>query len=290
MLRPAATGLATAFFRLYLLDALVAEPERPAALLARIADARLPFATGAYGRALQSLLDGGHLTAAAAGRVALTPLGAAERVAERERWAAALPIVQRLLTGADPPHATRIAEAPAAAYPAPVAAAYLDRVLLATLRERVAFAREGGTPIGIVLVTIEVEHPSEASRRAMLHRAIRASLGGTATLFGADVTAFRYSDAGLALLVATSEEARIERLVARARGRVDELLRTMTASVRAFGGARWSVRAGAAAWTVERWTTAKLLRAAQAALSGDGRQHDAAQPPLRTEPRDAAVA
>jgi len=276
MLRPATTGLATAFFRLYLLDALVAAPERPAALLARIADAGLPFATGAYGRALQSLLDGGHLAPASDGRVALTPLGAAERLAERERWAAALPVVQRLLGEAASPRATRIAEAPAAAYPAPVADAYLDRVLLATLRERVASAREGGTPVAIVLVDIEVRHPSEASRRAMVHRAIRASLGGTATLFGADVAAFRYGDAGIALVAPAPDPHRAERLALLGRDRVDELLRTMTASVRAYGGARWIVRAGAASWTAEIGTTTALLRAAQAALAGDGQERDAA--------------
>lgn len=276
MLRPAATGLATAFFRLYLLDALVTMPERPAALLARIADAGLPFATGAYGRALQSLLDGGHLAPAPEGRVALTPLGAAERLADRERWAAALPVVQRLLGESAAPRPTRVAEAPAATYPAPVADAYLDRVLLATLREHVAAAREGGTPVAVVLVTIEVRHSSEASRRSMIHRAIRASLGGTSTLFGADVTAFRYGDAGIALLAPAPDPHRAERLRLLGQERVDELLRTMTASVRAYGGAQWTVRGGGAAWTAELGTTTALLRAAQAALAGNGQERDAA--------------
>lgn len=275
MLRPASTGLATAFFRLYLLDALTGAPDRPAALLARIADAGLPFATGAFGRALQSLLDGGHLTPASEGRVALTPLGAAERLAERERWAAALPVVQRLLEEGTARRATRIAEAPAATYPAPVADAYLDRVLLVTLRERVAAAREGGAPVAIVLVEVAVRHPSEAQRRAMIHRAIRASLGGTATLFGAEVAAFRYGDAGIALL-APATGPLVERLADLAGGRVDELLRTMAASVRAFGGARWTVRTGAAGWTADLGTTTALMRAAQAALSDGDRARDAA--------------
>lgn len=276
MLRPAATGLATAFFRLYLLDALVLAPDRPAALLARIADAGLPFAAGAFGRALQSLLDGGHLTPASEGRVTLTPLGAAERVAERERWAAALPVVQRLLGDAPLPRPARIAEAPAAAYPAPVADAYLDRVLLATLRERVAAARDGGAPVAIVLVQVTVRHPSEAQRRAMVHRAIRASLGGTSTLFGAEVSAFRYGDAGIALLAPATDAVGAAHLAEMARARVDELLRTMTASVRAFGGARWTVRIGAAAWAEGLGTTTALLRAAQAALADDRRERDAA--------------
>lgn len=276
MLRPAATGLATAFFRLYLLDALAATPERPAVLLARIAAAGLPFATGAYGRALQSLLDGGHLTPASEGRVALTPLGAAERLAERERWEAVLPVVQRLLGEASSQRATRIADAPPATYAAPVADAYLDRVLLATLREQVAAARDGGTPVALMLLTITVRHPSEASRRAMIHRAIRASLGATATLFGADVAAFRYGDAGIALLASAPGSERAARLAGQGRERVNELLQTMTASVRAFGGARWTVQAGAAAWTAELGTTTALLRAAQAALADNTQARDAA--------------
>ncbi|HUQ17849.1 MAG TPA: hypothetical protein VM070_08675 [Candidatus Saccharimonadales bacterium] len=275
MLRPASTGLATAFFRLYLLDALACAPDRPAALLARIAGSGLPFAAGAFGRALQSLLDGGHLTPASDGRVALTPLGAAERVAERERWAAALPVVQGLLGERTAPRPTRIGEAPAAAYAAPVADAYLDRVLLATLRERVSAAREGGAAVAVVLVEVAVRHPSEAQRRAMIYRAIRASLGGTATLFGADVAAFRYGDAGIAL-VAPAAALQVDRLAARASERLDELLRTMTATVRAFGGARWTVRVGAAGWTADLGTTIALLRAAQAALAEAGRASDAA--------------
>ena len=74
MVRPAATGLATAFYRLYLLDALAPAPARPARLLATIAAERLPLASGAYGRALQSLLEGGHLVPASEGAVALTPV------------------------------------------------------------------------------------------------------------------------------------------------------------------------------------------------------------------------
>src|SRR5205823_1839856 len=95
VLRPAATGLATAFFRLYLLDTLAAGPARPATVLAAIAAERLPFANGAFGRALQSLLDGGYVVPAAQACVALTALGAAERMAERERWTCVLPTLAR---------------------------------------------------------------------------------------------------------------------------------------------------------------------------------------------------
>ena len=73
MIRPAATGLATAFYRLYLLDSLASAPARPATLLATIASERLPLANGAFGRALQSLLEGGYLVPAPEAAVALTP-------------------------------------------------------------------------------------------------------------------------------------------------------------------------------------------------------------------------
>src|SRR5207244_12816119 len=96
MVRPAATGLATAFFRLYLLDSLAAGPARPAALLAAIAAERLPFAAGAFGRALQSLVEGGYLAPAAAA-VCLTSLGAAERMAWGGRRAGKLPTPGPLL-------------------------------------------------------------------------------------------------------------------------------------------------------------------------------------------------
>ncbi len=184
MVRPAATGLATAFYRFYLLDALAAAPARPAKLLATIAAERLPLASGAYGRALQSLLEGGHLVPASEGAVALTPLGAAERMAERERWRAVIPTVLRLL-GDDEPAPRRamvVAEAPAVEYrTAPVAESYLDRVLVAALRERVAQARDGGRAFALVLGVADVDAPTEATRRAMVHRAIRATLGGSAT-------------------------------------------------------------------------------------------------------------
>src|SRR5438128_10926775 len=101
MVRATATGLATAFFRRYLLEGLAPGPARPAALLAAIAAERLPFASGAFGRALQSLIEGGYLALAAAATVCLTALGAAERNAERERWSAMMPTHDRLLRSTD---------------------------------------------------------------------------------------------------------------------------------------------------------------------------------------------
>lgn len=280
MVRPSATGLATAFYRLFLLEALAAEPSRPAAVLARVAAERLPISSGGFSRALQSLLEGGHLVPAAEGRVALTPLGAAERMAERERWRALVPTVLRLIGDADVAvrAAPAIAEAPGVRYrAAEVAEAYLDRVLVSALRERLAQARDGGRAFTLVLAVADVEARSEATRRAMVHRTIRATLGGSSTVFGGDTSAFRYGDAGVAIVAPlTDNAARGALLVALARARMDELLRSMTATVRAFEGARWEVRSGEATWTPQIVASGALLRMAQDALAGDRAQRTAA--------------
>src|SRR5437660_9030482 len=278
MVRPAATGLATAFFRLYLLDALAVGPARPAALLAAIAAERLPFASGAFGRALQSLLEGGYVTPAQSANVALTALGAAERVAERERWSAVVPTLLRLLGDSSPRAAPVIAEAAAPVYRAvPVAEAYLDRVLVAHVRERIAAARDGGPGCAVALGQLSVDGVAEATRRAMVHRAIRATLGGSATLLGGDVSAYRYGDSGVAIVAPDGRDgARAGRLCMLVRARLDELMRTMTSTVRAFGSARWNVRAGAATWSEELATTTVLLRRAEEALATDGDRQDAA--------------
>src|SRR6267142_2709419 len=110
MVRPSATGLATAFFRLYLLESLAAGPARPATLLAAIAAERLPFAAGAFGRALQSLVEGAYVAPAATATVCLTALGAAERMAERERWSEMLPTLIRLLGTSEPRPFSVVAE------------------------------------------------------------------------------------------------------------------------------------------------------------------------------------
>jgi hypothetical protein len=267
MLRPATTGLATAFFRFYLLDTLSNAPARPASLLARISAERLPFASGAFGRALQSLLEGGHLTPARDGMVALTALGAAERVAERERWSAVMPSVMRLLGDVAPRPAPVVAEPAVPAYRAKIADAYAERVLVAYVRDRVASAREGGRPFCVVLVAIGIEFGNEATRRAMVHRTIRASLGGVTTLFGGDVTAFRYGDEGIALVGSRGTDASLATL---ARARIDEIVRSMTSSVRAFHGASWQIHAGGATWAIDLGTTGALLRAAEDALRADG--------------------
>ena len=159
----------------------------------------------------------------------------------------------------------------------PVAEAYLDRVLVASVRERIAAARDGGPAFAVVLAQVDVDAVGEATRRAMVHRAIRATLGATATLFGGDVSAYRYGECGVAAIAPVGRDTdRGERLAALVRSRLDELMRTMTSTVRAFGNARWHVRAGAAAWTEELATTTVLLRRAEEALSMDGDRRDAA--------------
>jgi len=276
MVRATATGLATAFFRLYLLEGLAPGPARPAALLAAIAAEQLPFARGAFGRALQSLIEGGYIAPAAAATVCLTALGAAERMAERERWSAMLPTLRRLLGDAEARPFPLIAEA-APPRAQPVAEAYLDRVLVASVRERIAAARDGGPSFAVVLAQLDVDAVAEANRRAMVHRAIRATLGATATLFGGDVSAFRYGESGVAVLAPVGRDVtRGERLAALVRARLDELIRTMTSTVRAFGAARWTVRAGAATWSDRTETSTVLLRAAEVALAADGERRDAA--------------
>lgn len=275
MQRLAATGLATAFFRLFILDTLAKDgPARPNLLLLKITAERVPFAPGAFSRALQSLLENGHLQPAPHGAVALTAVGAAERVEELRRWRSAMPSVARIVGESGIREAPRPSEtAPALPHRTEVrvADAYLDQVLVATIRERMASARDGGRPFVVVLGAIDLEHPSVAHQRAMVHRAIRATLGAAATLFGSDVDAYRYGDTGVALLAPVAGEPdRALRLAAVLRARVDELVQTMSTTVRAFGGARWRVRAGGATWSTGVVTTAGLLQIARDALAADG--------------------
>lgn len=236
----------------------------------------MPFATGAFGRALQSLVEGGYLAPAADGAVCLTSLGAAERITERERWSVMLPTLVRLLGEKDARPFPGVAEPPPPRE-RPVAEAYLDRVLVASVRERIAAARDGGPAFAVVLAQLDVDGVGESTRRAMVHRAIRATLGATATLFGGDVSAYRYGDSGVAAVAPEMRDgARAGRLCVLVRARLDELMRTMTSTVRAFGNARWNVRAGAATWTEEIGTTTRLLRMAEDALATDGQRRDAA--------------
>lgn len=275
MQRLTATGLATAFFRLFILDSLAGGPARPNLLLLKITAERLPFAPGAFSRAMQSLLENGHLQPAPHGAIALTALGAAERMEELSRWRAVLPTIERLVGETAARAAPLVSEAPTPHREARVADDYLDRILVSTIRERMASARDGGRPFVVILGAIDLEHPSIAHQRAMVHRAIRATLGAAATLFGSDVDAYRYGETGVALLAPVAGDPdRAPHLAVLLRSRLDELITTMAATVRAFGGARWHVRTGAVAWGLEHVTTAALLRVAQEELATD----DAAVP------------
>src|SRR5207249_4777261 len=97
--------------------------------------------------------------------------GAAERVAERERWRAVIPTVLRLVDEPEPERrpAATVAEAATVEYrTAIVAESYLDRVLVGALRERVAQARDGGRAFTLVLGVADVDASSEATWRATL--------------------------------------------------------------------------------------------------------------------------
>src|SRR5207247_2905533 len=110
-----------------------------------------------------------------------------------------------------------------------------------------AAARDGGPIFAIVLAQVDLDAVGEATRRAMLHRAIRATLGGSATLFGGDTSTYRYGDSGIAVIAPTGRDSgRAERLRTLERARLDALMRTMTATVRAFGGPPLQVRHGPA--------------------------------------------
>jgi hypothetical protein len=225
---------------------------------------------------LQSLVEGGYLAPGAAATVCLTTLGAAERMAERERWSAMLPTLIRILGNAEPRPFPVVAEV-LPPRERPVVEAYLDRVLVASVRERIAAARDGGPSFAVVLAQLDVDGVGESTRRAMVHRAIRATLGATATLFGGDVSAYRYGDSGVAALAPEGRDGqRAERLCVLVRARLVELMQTMTSTVRAFGSARWNVRAGSATWSEEIGTTTLLLQKVEDALAHDGQRRDAA--------------
>jgi hypothetical protein len=202
----------------------------------------------------------------------MTALGAAERMAERERWRHVLPSAARLIGESDiaPRPAPHVAETPVRYRTAEVAEAYLDRVLVSAIRERLAQARDGGRAFALILGVADVDASAEATRRAMLHRTIRATLGGSTTIFGGDTSSFRYGDGGVAVVAPIlGDAARGARLAALLRARMDELLRAMTGTVRAFTGARWNVRVGEASWTPQVATSGALLRMAQDALAAD---------------------
>lgn len=271
------SGLATAFFRFYILCALEVQPARPAALLAALhaREGALPLGGGAFSRAYQQLLDAGLIAPAHAGAVQLTPFGRREREAQRAVWERLSAVVGRLASGdvpnPEPP--------PGGGVPLPVsrgervADAYRERVVVAEVRDAIRRAREGGEPFAIVLALLAVAHPRPVHAKAMLHRALRESLGSARSTFGRQVTALRYGEQGVVLI---SPAADVDATAELLRARLAESLAAMTATVGAFAGARHAVRVGLARWAPPFATTGQLLQAAEDSLRGDEADRTAA--------------
>lgn len=269
-------GLATAFYRLYILHGLE-QPARPAALLAALhaREGALPLPSGGFSRAVQQLLDTGLIAAAPAGALQLTAFGRREREAQRIVWERLVGIVGRLLAGELPAPEPPPSGGVPLAIPSGerVADGYRERVVVAELREAIRRAREGGEPPALVLALIAVAHAQPVRAKAMLHRALRETLGSARSTFGGHVIALRYGTHGVALLgPERSAEAQAELL----RARLSESLAAMTATVHTFAGARHAVRVGVGRWTPAVLTSAQLLRLAEDALVDDGQTRSAA--------------
>lgn len=262
-------ALATAFYRLYLLHVLE-RPTRPAALLAALhaSESPLPVPAGGFSRALQQLLDAGLVVAAPGGSVQLTPMGERERGAQRAAWERLTALVARLLAGELPaPEPPSGGGTPLPApRPEPVAEAYRERVVVAEVRDAMRRAREGGERFALVLAQLSVAHAEPGRARAMLHRALRETLGTARSTFGPAALALRYGSHGVALLVPERDGAAHAELL---RARLAESLAAMSATVRAFTGARHDVRVGVASWSPEIVTSAQLLRLAEERLSAE---------------------
>lgn len=265
------SGLAAAFFRLYILHALERAPARPAAILASLhsREGALPLESSAFSKALHQLLDAGLVVPGELGSVALTPMGRRERDAQRVVWERLLAVVTRLLQGDLPapeppgnggvPHRIPV--------PEPVPDAYRERVVLAELRGALRRAREKDEPLGVALAEVAIAHSQPLHARAMLQRSLRETLGRARSTFAPGASAFRYGPQGVCLIAGHDDiEVQAELL----RVRLLESLGAMTATVRAFAPARYAVRVGTARWSSALATSSELLRAAEAALGRDG--------------------
>lgn len=269
-------GLATAFFRLYILHALDRGPARPAALLSSLhaSEGVLPVETGTFSRALQQLLDAGLVLPGAAGAMELTAMGRREREAQRAVWARLVAVVGRMLADALP-----APEPPTGGGTHVVARAsdrvpdqHRERVALAEIRDAARRARETGEPLGVALADIVVTHPRPMRARQMVQRCLRETLGSARSTFAAGTSASRCGPTGICLVVRGDDvEAQAEIL----RARVLESLGSMSATVRAFADARFAVRAGAARWSSAVATSAELLRLAEGALAADAERRAA---------------
>lgn len=281
------TALAAAFFRLYILHALDS-PARPVSLLTALhaREGALPVPAGGFSRALQQLLDAGLIVAGPAGALQLTPMGERERQAQRTAWERLVAIVGRVLagelpgpeppTGGGAPLTMPRAEAAESCDPAAklgrvalgsgdgvASAAYRERVVVAEVRDAMRRARDDGRPFAVILACVSVAHPRPAAARAMLHRALRETLGTARATFGAGAVPLRYGANGVALIVPERDAAAQAELL---RARLAESLAAMRATVHAYAPARFAVRVGSVVWSPELVTSGEVLRLAEERL------------------------
>ena len=261
------SGLARAFYRLFILYALEAGPQRPTALLGALhaCEGAPPVEGGAFSRAIAQLVDGGLVVPIGAGAFELTPLGRRERDAQRIVWERLIAIVGRLIGGEVPrPEPPEDGGTLLPIARDRVSEEHAQRVVLAEIRALARRAREGGPASGVVLADIAIAHPRPATVTAMLQRALRETLGRARSTFGPDVSAHRYGASAVCLLVSTGDVDAVAELV---RARVLESLGAMRATVKAFAGARYAVRIGAGRFSTAASTSGAVLRLAEAALA-----------------------
>lgn len=262
-------GLATAFYRLWILHALEGAPQRSSAMLAALhaSEGVLPLESGAFTKALQQLLDTGLVMPAEAGAVALTVMGRRERDAQRAMWQRLIAIVVRLLAGELPPPRPPTDGGVRVVPRAPSHAVdERDPVVLADVRDAARRAREGDGPFAVVLADVAVAHPIPHRATAMLQRALRETLGSARSTFGSGIPVHRYGTTGVCLVAPGERAGELAELL---RARLLESLGAMCATVRSFDGARYAVRLGTARWSPAAATSGALLRMAEEALSAE---------------------
>lgn len=248
------------------LDALDS-PARPVSLLTALhaREGALPVPAGGFSRALQQLLDAGLIVAGPAGALQLTPMGERERQAQHTAWERLVAIVGRVLAGDLPgPEPPTGGGAPLTMpRPEPVAESYRERVVVAEVRDAMRRARDDGRTFAVILACVSVAHPRPAAARAMLHRALRDTLGTARATFGGGAVPLRYGVNGVALIVPERDAAAQAELL---RARLAESLAAMRATVHGYAPARFGVRVGSVVWSPELVTSGEVLRLAEERL------------------------
>ena len=262
------SGLARAFYRLFILHALDDGPQRPATILAALhaSEGALPVDGSAFTRAIAQLIDAGLVVPGALGALALTPVGRRERDAQRVVWQRLIAVVGRVLAGdiARPEPPTDGGTALPLVGDR-VTDEHRERVVLAEIRELARRAREGGPAFAVVLADVAIAHPRPAAATAMLQRALRETLGRARSTFGPAVAAHRYGERAVCLILEGDATAPAELL----RTRLLESLGAMRTTVKAFAEARYAVRIGAASFSPAAPTSGAVLRLAEAALAAE---------------------